>query len=146
MRKGIMKLFCLIATILFTVGCSNGRSYESDSIEDMALKEAEKIATEQGYSLKLDETIAFSDILVGDSEAFKLIKDASIRGGYLEEDFNSMTEDREVVGYELKEKSKEGEPIILCLVIDKERIIGAYLDYSGYIPGIAQVDYKDDFK
>ena len=67
--------------------------------------------------------------MIGDSEVFTLIKEASIKGGYLKEDLDSMTEDRKVVGYELAEKSKEDEPIMLCMVIDKGKVIGAYLDY-----------------
>ena len=57
-----------------------------------------------------------------------------------------MTEDRKVAGYELAEKSKEDEPIMLCMVIDKGKVIGAYLDYSGYSPGITSIDFKYNFK
>ena len=78
----------------------------------------------------MDETTAYSDILIGDSEVFELIKDASIQYGYSEDDFNSMTENRKVLGYELEEKSKEDKPIMICLVIDNEKVIGAYLDYE----------------
>ena len=44
------------------------------------------------------------------------------------------------------EKSKEDEPIMLCMVIDKGKVIGAYLDYSGYSPGITSIDFKYNFK
>lgn len=57
-----------------------------------------------------------------------------------------MTEERKIVGYEIEEKSKEGRSVMLCLVIDKEKVIGAYLDYEGYSPGMTPADFKDDFK
>lgn len=113
--------------------------FKDFNIDKIALDEAKKITSEQGYTLK-SETL--SDILIGDSEVFTLIKEASIKGGYLKEDLDSMTEDRKVVGYELAEKSKEDEPIMLCMVIDKGKVIGAYLDYSGYSLGITSIDFK----
>ena len=84
--------------------------------------------------------------MIGDSKVFDFIKEASIEGGYSKDDFNSITEDRKIVGYELEEKSKIDEPIMLCMVIDKGKVIGAYLDYSGYMPGIVSIDFKDNFK
>lgn len=72
--------------------------------------------------------------MIGDSEVFKLIKDASIEGGYSKDDFDSMTEDRKIVGYELVEKSKEEKMITLCMIIDKGKVIGAYLECTGYMP------------
>ena len=109
------------------------------------LEEAKKITSEQGYTLK-SETLTESDIMIGDSKVFDFIKEASIEGGYSKDDFNSITEDRKIVGYELEEKSKIDEPIMLCMVIDKGKVIGAYLDYSGYMPGIVSIDFKDNFK
>ena len=146
MRKSIILLTSFIITTVFIVGCSSSNGVQDNNSEDIVLKEAKKIATQQEYSLKLDETTAYSDILIGDSEVFELIKDASIQYGYSEDGFNSMTENRKVIGYELEEKSKEDKPIMLCLVIDNENVIGAYLDYEGYYPGIASVDFKDNFK
>ena len=84
--------------------------------------------------------------MIGDSKVFTFIEDASIKGGYSKEDFSSITEDRKIVSYELEEKSKIDEPIMLCMVIDKGKVMGAYLDYSGYIPGIESIDLKDNFK
>lgn len=77
---------------------------------------------------------------------FTFIKEASIEGGYSEKDLNSMTENRKVVSYKLKERSKEDMPIMLCLVIDKNKVIGAYLEYEGYCPGIAPINNKINFK
>lgn len=145
MRKSIVLLISFIITTVFMVGCG-GNNIQDNNSEDIALKEAKKIATQQGYSLKLDEFISYSDILIGDSEVFELIKDASIQYGYSEDDFNSMTENRKVLGYELEEKSKDNKPIMLCVVVDNEKVIGAYLDYEGYYPGIACVDFKENFK
>lgn len=146
MRKSITLLISFIITVLSIVGCSSTNNIQENNLDDIALKEAQKIATQQGYSLKLDEITAYSDILIGDSEVFELIKDASIQCDYFKNDFNSMTENRIVLGYELEEKSKEDKPIKLCLVIDNEKVIGAYLDYEGYVPGIEPVDFKDNFK
>ena len=50
------------------------------------------------------------------------------------------------VNLKIYEKSKEDEPIMLCMVIDKGKVIGAYLDYSGYSPGITSIDFKYNFK
>ena len=84
--------------------------------------------------------------MIGDSEVFTFIKEASIEGGYSKDVLNSITEDRKIVGYELEEKSKIDEPIMLCMVIDKGKVLGAYLDYLGYMPGIESIDFKDNFK
>ena len=143
MKKIIMILLSFITTTLLVVGCSSSKDIQDFNIDKIAIDEAKKITSEQGYTLK-SETL--SDILIGDSEVFTLIKEASIKGGYLKEDLDSMTEDRKVVGYELVEKSKEDEPIMLCMVIDKGKVIGAYLDYSGYSLGITSIDFKYNFK
>lgn len=144
MKKIIMLLSPFVATILLIVGCSS-KDIQDFNIEEIALNEAKKITTEQGYTLK-SETLTESDIMIGDSGVFKLIKDASVEGGYSKDDFNSITEDRKVVGYELVEKSKEDGNIMLCMVIDKGKVIGAYLDYAGYVSGITSIDFKYNFK
>ena len=137
-------LLYFITIALLVTGCSK-KDIKNVSIEEIALQEAKKITSEQGYTLK-SETLTESDIMIGDSKVFKFIKEASIEGGYSKDDFNSITEDRKIVGYELEEKSKIDEPIMLCMVIDKGKVIGSYLDYSGYIPGIESIDFKDNFK
>ena len=145
MKKIAMILLSFITTTLLVAGCSSSKDIQDFSIEEIALEEAKKITSEQGYTLK-SETLTESDIMIGDSEVFTFIKEASIEGGYSKDDFNSITEDRKIVGYELEEKSKIDEPIMLCIVIDKGKVIGAYLDYSGYMPGITSIDFKDNFK
>ena len=145
MKKIIMILLSFITTTLLVAGCSSSKDIQDFSIEEIALEEAKKITSEQGYTLK-SETLTESDIMIGDSKVFDFIKEASIEGGYSKDDFNSITEDRKIVGYELEEKSKIDEPIMLCMVIDKGKVIGAYLDYSGYMPGIVSIDFKDNFK
>ena len=134
MKKFSKILFSFITTVLLVTGCSS-KDIKNDRIEEISLQEAKKITSEQGYTLK-SETLTESDIMIGDSKVFDFIKEASIEGGYSKDDFNSITEDRKIVGYELEEKSKIDEPIMLCMVIDKCKVMGAYLDYSGYIPGI----------
>lgn len=145
MKKITMILLSFITTTLLIAGCSSSKDIQDFSIEEIALEEAKKITSEQGYTLK-SETLTESDIMIGDSKVFDFIKEASIEGGYSKDDFNSITEDRKIVGYELEEKSKIDEPIMLCMVIDKGKVIGAYLDYSGYMPGIVSIDFKDNFK
>ena len=144
MKKIIMLLYPFVVTILLIVGCSS-KDIQDFNIEEIALNEAKKITTEQGYTLK-SETLTESDIMIGDSKVFDFIKEASMEGGYSKDDFNSITEDRKIVGYELEEKSKIDEPIMLCMVIDKGKVIGSYLDYLGYFPGITSIDFKDNFK
>ena len=145
MKKIVMALLSFITTTLLVVGCSSSKDIKDFNIDEIALEEAKKITSEQGYTLK-SEALTDSDILIGDSEVFTFIKEASIKGGYLKDDLDSMTEDRKVVGYELVEKSKEDEPIMLCMVIDKGKVMGAYLDYSGYSPSITPINFKDNFK
>ena len=137
-------LLYFITIALLVTGCSK-KDIKNVSIEEIALQEAKKITSEQGYTLK-SETLTESDIMIGDSKVFKFIKEASIEGGYSKDDFNSITEDRKIVGYELEEKSKIDEPIMLCMVIDKGKVIGSYLDYSGYMPGIESIGFKENFK
>ena len=145
MKKITMILLSFITTTLLVAGCSSSKDIQDFSIEEIALEEAKKITSEQGYTLK-SETLTESDIMIGDSKVFDFIKEASIEGGYSKDDFDSITEDRKIVGYELEEKSKIDEPIMLCMVIDKGKVIGAYLDYSGYMPGIVSIYFKDNFK
>ena len=145
MKKIAMILLSFITITLLVAGCSSSKDIQDFSIEEIALEGAKKITSEQGYTLK-SETLTESDIMIGDSKVFDFIKEASIEGGYSKDDFNSITEDRKIVGYELEEKSKIDEPIMLCMVIDKGKVIGAYLDYSGYMPGIVSIDFKDNFK
>ena len=145
MKKIAMILLSFITITLLVAGCSSSKDIQDFSIEEIALEESKKITSEQGYTLK-SETLTESDIMIGDSKVFDFIKEASIEGGYSKDDFNSITEDRKIVGYELEEKSKIDEPIMLCMVIDKGKVIGAYLDYSGYMPGIVSIDFKDNFK
>ncbi len=144
MKNILIILLSFITTTLLVVGCSS-KEIQELSIEEIALEGAKKITSEQGYTLK-SETLTEPDIMIGDSEVFTFIKEASIEGGYSKDDLNSITEDRKIVGYELEEKSKIDEPIMLCMVIDKGKVLGAYLDYLGYMPGIASIDFKDNFK
>ena len=137
-------LLYFITIALLVTGCSK-KDIKNVSIEEIALQEAKKITSEQGYTLK-SETLTESDIMIGDSKVFDFIKEASMEGGYSKDDFNSITEDRKIVGYELEEKSKIDEQIMLCMVIDKGKVIGSYLDYSGYMPGIESIGFKENFK
>lgn len=133
----------IILIILFIAGCNH---INNNNIDQIALEEAKRIVANEGYSLE-SQILNESDILVGDAGVFKLIKEASIEGGYSKDDFNSMTEDRRVVSYKLKEKSKfKDRPIMLCLVIDKNKVIGAYLDYDGYYPSISPINFKEYIK
>ena len=144
MKKITMILLSFITTTVLVAGCSS-KDIQNISIEEIALEEAKKITSEQGYTLK-SETLTESDIMIGDSKVFDFIKEASMEGGYSKDDFNSITEDRKIVGYELEEKSKIDEPVMLCMVIDKGKVIGSYLDYSGYMPGIESIGFKENFK
>ena len=144
MKKITMILLSFITTTVLVAGCSS-KDIQNISIEEIALEEAKKITSEQGYTLK-SETLTESDIMIGDSKVFDFIKEASMEGGYSKDDFNSITEDRKIVGYELEEKSKIDEQIMLCMVIDKGKVIGSYLDYSGYMPGIESIGFKENFK
>lgn len=146
MKKVIMMAFCVIVTMILMIGCNSNDDYVQDfDVENIALKEAIKITSEQGYTLK-SEDLTERDIVLGDSGVFDFIKDASVKGGYLKSDFKSMSEYRRIVGYELVEKSKKNESVMLCMVIDKGKVIGAYLDYAGYSDGITSIDFKENFK
>ena len=145
MKKIAMILLSFITITLLVAGCISSKDIQDFSIEEIALEEAKKITSEQGYTLK-SETLTESDIMIGDSKVFDFIKEASIEGGYSKDDFNSITEDRKIVGYELEEKSKIDEPIMLCMVIDKGKVIGAYLHYAGYMPGFEPINSTENFK
>ena len=71
MKKIIMILLSFITTTLLVVGCSSSKDIQDFNIDKIALDEAKKITSEQGYTLK-SETL--SDILIGDSEVFTLYK------------------------------------------------------------------------
>ena len=76
-------------------------------------------------------------------DIFQFIKNASVEEGYLEEDFNSMSADRKIIYYDLKEKSKENETVALGIIVDKGKAIGAYLDYYELRPGIKPISFKN---
>lgn len=141
MKKVILSLIYILAIGIFTVGCNSTVGGEK-SVEDIALMEAEKIIKEQGYSLESSEGI---DVLIGDSDVFEYIKNASVEGGYNKKDFETMTGDRRIIAYKLKEKAKEGEKdnVALAIVVDRGKAIGAYLDYYGYTPSSKAVNFKD---
>ena len=145
MKKITMILLSFITSTLLIAGCSISKDIQDFSIEEIALEEAKKITYEQGYTLK-SETLTESDIMIGDSNIFDFIKEASIEGGYSKAVFDAMSEVRKIVGYELEEKSKIDEPIMLCMVIDKGKVIGAYLEYAGYMPGFGPINSKENFK
>ena len=140
MRKTFLGLACIIVIMLFITGCNSNISKEKSNPKDVALDEAEKITAEQSYSILSSEG---EDVLIGDSDVFEFIKDVSVEEGYLEDDFNSMSGDRKIIQYELKEKSKENETIALCIIVDKGKAIGAYLDYYDYSPNIRPISFKD---
>ncbi|WP_343345709.1 hypothetical protein [Terrisporobacter petrolearius] len=49
--------------------------------------------------------------------------------------------------YKLKEKFKfKDRSTMLCLVIDKNKVIGAYLDYDGCYPSISPINFKEYIK
>ena len=98
MKKIIILLSSLVATILFMLGCSS-EDIKDFNIEEIAINEARKIASEQGYTLKSE---TFNESMLGDSEIFEFMKNASIEGGYSEDNFDSDS-DRTYVDYELVE-------------------------------------------
>lgn len=140
MKKVFLSLTCVIAILLFLIGCSGDVSKEKISPENIALNEAEKITAEQGYSILSSEG---EDVSIGDSDIFQFIKNASVEEGYLEEDFNSMSADRKIIYYDVKEKSKENETVALGIIVDKGKAIGAYLDYYELRPGIKPISFKN---
>lgn len=140
MRKNFLNLTFIITLSLFLIGCSGDISKVKNSQSDIALKEAKKITAEQGYSILSSEG---EDVLIGDSDVFQFIKDVSVEEGYLEDELNSMSGDRKIITYDLKEKSKGNEPINLCIVIDKGKAIGAYLEYYELSPGIKPISFKE---
>ena len=75
--------FYFITTTLLIAGCSSSKDIQDFSIEEISLKEAKKITSEQGYTLK-SETLTESDIMIGDSNVFDFIKEASIEGSSVE--------------------------------------------------------------
>ncbi len=108
--------------------------------EDVALREVQRITSEQGYNVASTEA---EDVMIGDSDVFQFIKNASIESGYSEDDFNTMSGDRKIFQYILNERSIGNEPISLDIIVDKEKAIGAYLSYFEYSPGIEPITYKN---
>ena len=140
MKKFFLYLTYIVAIMIFVTSCNSHVDKEKSNPEDVALREVEKITAEQNYSILSSEG---EDVLIGDSGVFELIKGASAEEGYLEDDFSSMSEDRKIIQFELKEKSKKNKPIALVIVVDKKKAIGAYLDYYEYRPNIRPISYKD---
>lgn len=144
MKKIITTLISFIVPILLLVGCNN-RDIEDLNMYKLALEEAKKISSEQGYTLMLD-TATKSDVLIENSMIVEITKSACIRGGYLEEDLNNITKHTKIISYELVEKSKLDGDIKLYILVNKDKVIGAYLGYENYLPGIEPIDNRDFFK
>lgn len=140
-----VSFIAIIALIFVSAALLSNPSNNSviSSPEDIALSEAKKITSEQGYSLASTEG---EDVMIGDSEVFALIKIASIASGYSEEDFKTMSGDRKIFLYMLNEKSLGNEPISLEIIVDKGKAIGAYLTYFEHSPGIEPITYKNFIK
>lgn len=64
MKKIVMALLSFITTTLLVVGCSGSKDIKDFNIDEIALEEAKKITSEQGYTLK-SEALTDSDILIG---------------------------------------------------------------------------------
>lgn len=140
MRRLAISLACFITIILFVIGCSPNVGIKKESPEDIALEEAKKITSEKGYSILNSEGI---DVLIGDFDVLKFIKDVSIEEGYVADDFDSMSGDRKIIEYELKERSNNDGVISLGIVVDKGKAIGGYLNYYGYKPSIRPISFKE---
>ncbi|MGL5381532.1 hypothetical protein [Clostridium sp.] len=87
----------------------------------------------------------------GDSYAFALIKNTCIEGGYSKEEIEKNSRDgMDIISFELEEKSKYNNGdgnVWLCVLVNKEnKVVGTYLDYEGYYPGIAPVGFKENLK
>lgn len=139
MKKRFLALLCTITMVLVLTGCY-AEDKDENSPEMVALREVEKITAGQGYSI---ESPTGEEVLIEESRVIEFIKDVSLEEGYLEEDFNSLTEDRKVISYRLKEKSILNEPINLNILVDRQKAIGAYLNYQGYTPGINPISFKE---
>ena len=112
------------------------------------INQANKIAKEQGYTIKPETK---DEIMNGDSYAFALIKNACIEGGYSKEEIEKNSrEGMDIISFELEEKSKYNNGdgnVWLCVLVNKEnKVVGTYLNYEGYYPGIAPVGFKENLK
>lgn len=67
----------------------------------------------------------------------------SLEESYLEDDFNSMSVNRKIIKHELKEQSKGNDSVVLGIIVDKEKAIGAYWDCYEYSPGIKPISFND---
>ena len=56
MKKIAMILLSFITITLLVAGCSSSKDIQDFSIEEIALEEAKKITSEQGYTLKSETT------------------------------------------------------------------------------------------
>lgn len=139
MRKKSLILIFTMAIMLVLTGCF--AEYSDDiTAEEVALREVEKITAGQNYTI---ESPKGEEITIDQPVVIEFIKDVSLEEGYLEDDFISITDDRKVISYRLKEKSKEKEAVYLNILVDREKAIGAYLNYHGYTPGINPISFKD---
>lgn len=139
MKNRTLSIVLLIFILALPLGCSN-KSKNIITLHTTALNEAEKITSNEGYTLASTES---EDILIGDSDVVNFIITASMQSGYDEKDFNNMSGDRKFISFEIKEKSLGNEPVHLGIVVDKGKAIGAYLDYYEYNPGIRPITYKE---
>lgn len=131
------KIYCAILTFiigtLILVGCSkpSNLSDEGNTEEDVkvshniALAEAKKVAMENGYNLLSEEGLS---VLNGDSEVFKLMKDAALKGGY-KCDIDPGKDGYRFIDFALSEKSN-GQDISIVIIMARDKVYGAFLDYK----------------
>lgn len=140
MKKYVKAFCCILLLPIFIVGCQ--KEVKGLSIDDIT-KEAQQIATNQGYSIKSD---TYDEPMNGDSATYELIKDACVQGGYSLKELESNEEIKYVV-FELEEKSKiDDGNIYLGLLIKNSKIVGAYLDYIGYDDSYKPINFTEYMK
>lgn len=143
MKKIGLVILTLIIGGLIITGCSNTAKSDDPSVKldnkveygnqgkeenkeqyEAALAEAKKVCQENGYNLESDSG---EKSMNGDSESFKLIDKVIKEGGYKG---NLKPGNQGYIYYVFKVSEKSnGNDIILGVVMVKDKVYGAYLDY-----------------
>lgn len=141
MKKYILVLFYILSTVILIIGC-HAQDTTTKSLN--TFNEGQKIAKENGYSLKKDKYELKLDF--EDEYVFSMIISSCKEGGFDENIIKKNKNSFKISTYQLNEHSKFNDGIVtLSLIVSENNsIIGAFLNYEGYMPSIASVKFTEN--
>jgi len=144
LKKYILILFYILSTVILIIGCQTKDGTTTKYLN--TFNEGQKIAKENGYSLKKDKSEYDLELDIKDEHVFSMIVSSCKEGGYDEDIIEKNKNNFKISTYQLNEHSKFNDGIVtLSLIVSENNsIIGAFLNYEGYTPSITSVKFTEN--